>query len=58
MMAREFSERKIPAVAVYSNSTSEYAEERSHAIIMLKRLEIRVIFVVDMFNEGACFKNA
>lgn len=51
-MAQEFCKRGIPSVAVYSNSNSEYAEERSVAIKKLTDGEIRVIFSVDMFNEG------
>lgn len=51
-MAQEFCKRGIPSVAVYSNSNSEYAEERSVAIQKLTGGEIRVIFSVDMFNEG------
>ena len=51
-MAQEFCKRGIPSVAVYSNSNSEYAEERSVAIQKLTDGEIRVIFSVDMFNEG------
>lgn len=51
-MAQEFCKRGIPSVAVYSNSNSEYAEERSEAINKLTDGEIRVIFSVDMFNEG------
>ena len=52
MMAKEFCQREIPAVAVYSNAEGEYSEERSKAIEQLKKGDIRVIFVVDMFNEG------
>ncbi|WP_353954960.1 helicase-related protein [uncultured Eubacterium sp.] len=51
-MAKKFSKRGIPAVAVYSNSNGEYAIDRQEAIESLKRGEIRVIFSVDMFNEG------
>lgn len=51
-MAKEFCKRGIPAVAVYSNSDGAYAEDRSTAIKKLKSGEIRVIFSVDMFNEG------
>ena len=51
-MAEKFCKRGIPSVAVYSNSNSEYAEERSVAIKKLTDGEIRVIFSVDMFNEG------
>ena len=51
-MAREFSKRGIPSVAVYSNSDGEFSEDREIAINKLKNQEIRVIFSVDMFNEG------
>ena len=51
-MARDFSERGIPAVAVYSNANGEYSEKRDEAIRKLKNGDIRVVFSVDMFNEG------
>lgn len=51
-MARDFSERGIPSVAVYSDADGEYSRDRNEAIQMLKNEEIRVIFSVDMFNEG------
>ena len=51
-MAKEFCERGIPSVAVYSNANGTYSEERGKAIENLKSGEIRVIFSVDMFNEG------
>ena len=51
-MAKEFCRRGVKAVAVYSNADGEYSEEREKAIKKLKNLEIRVIFSVDMFNEG------
>ncbi|RGS35725.1 DEAD/DEAH box helicase family protein [Roseburia hominis] len=51
-MAREFCKRGIPAVAVYSNSDGGFSENRETAIGKLKTGEIRVIFSVDMFNEG------
>ena len=51
-MAKEFCKRGIPAVAVYSNADGVYSEDRSTAIEKLKSGEIRVIFSVDMFNEG------
>lgn len=51
-MAKEFCERGIPSVAVYSNANGIYSEERGKAIEKLKSGEIRVIFSVDMFNEG------
>ena len=51
-MAKEFCKRGIPSAAVYSNADGEFAEDRSVAIEKLKKGEIRVIFSVDMFNEG------
>ena len=51
-MAKEFCERGIPSVAVYSNANGTYSEEREKSIEKLKSGEIRVIFSVDMFNEG------
>lgn len=51
-MAREFCARGIKAVAVYSNSSGAFSEERDEAIKKLKNQEIQVIFSVDMFNEG------
>lgn len=51
-MAREFCRRGVPAVAVYSDAESEFSEDRDKAIQRLQNQEIRVIFSVDMFNEG------
>ena len=51
-MAREFSSRGIPSVAVFNDASGEYTEKRNVAIQKLKNGEIRVIFSVDMFNEG------
>lgn len=51
-MAMEFSKRGIPSAAVYSGASGAYAEERNAAIEKLKSGKIRVIFSVDMFNEG------
>ena len=51
-MAKEFCKRGIQAVAVYSNADGVYSEDRSTAIEKLKSGEIRVIFSVDMLNEG------
>lgn len=51
-MAKEFSKRGIPSVAVFSDASGEYTEDRSVAIRQLKQGKIRVIFSVDMFNEG------
>lgn len=51
-MAEEFSKRGIPSVAVYSNADGEFSEDRENAINRLKSGDIKVIFSVDMFNEG------
>ena len=51
-MAKEFSARGIPSVAVFSYASGEYTEKRNVAIQKLKNGEIKVIFSVDMFNEG------
>ena len=51
-MAKEFSARGIPSAAVYSNGNGEFSEDRASAIRMLTDGEIKVIFSVDMFNEG------
>ena len=51
-MAKKFCRRGIPSVAVYSDAHGEYTEDRSIAIQKLMQGEIRVIFSVDMFNEG------
>ncbi len=51
-MAKEFCKRGIEAVAVYSNADGEFSEDRDKAIEKLKNQEIKVIFSVDMFNEG------
>lgn len=51
-MAREFCRRGVPSVAVYSNADGEFSEDRDEAIRQLQNQEIRVIFSVDMFNEG------
>ncbi|MCI8482958.1 MAG: DEAD/DEAH box helicase family protein [Lachnospiraceae bacterium] len=51
-MAREFCHRGIPAAAVYSGSQGEFSKPRDAAVEQLKKGEIRVIFSVDMFNEG------
>lgn len=51
-MAKEFCKRGIPSVAVYSNADGEYSEDREKAIKQLLDGDIKVIFSVDMFNEG------
>lgn len=51
-MAREFCVRGVEAVAVYSNADGEFSEDRERAIEKIRNQEIKVIFSVDMFNEG------
>ena len=51
-MARVFRENGIPAAAVVSGGASEVCEERGRAIHELETGDLRVIFSVDMFNEG------
>ena len=51
-MAKEFCKRGIESVAVYSNADGEFSEERDRAVEKLRNQEIKVIFSVDMFNEG------
>lgn len=51
-MAKEFCSRGIASVAVYSNADGEFSEDREEAIEKLKNQEVKVIFSVDMFNEG------
>ncbi len=49
LMARSFTDRGLPAVALTGESS---ARERRDAISRLKRGDIRAIFTVDLFNEG------
>lgn len=51
-MAKYFSENGISSVAVYSGEKGKHSEERNIAISKLSKGEIKVIFSVDMFNEG------
>ena len=51
-MAKVFNENNIPSVAVYSGERGEYSEERNIALSKLVSGELKVIFSVDMFNEG------
>lgn len=51
-MAKEFCMRGIPSAAVYSGTGGKYFMKRNIAIEKLKIGEIKVIFSVDMFNEG------
>lgn len=51
-MAKYFSERGVKAVAVYSGARGEYSQDRKMALNNLRSGEVKVIFSVDMFNEG------
>lgn len=51
-MAQEFSARGIKSVAVHSGSPSKYTSLRDQAIKDLASGRIKVIFSVDIFNEG------
>ncbi|MCI8712797.1 MAG: DEAD/DEAH box helicase family protein [Ruminococcus sp.] len=51
-MAKEFCRRGVAAAAVYSDADGEFSEDRDKAVERLKKQEIKVIFSVDMFNEG------
>ncbi len=48
-MARKFSEAGIPALAISANSPEE---DRRTALHRLKARDVRVLFAVDLFNEG------
>lgn len=51
-MAEYFTENDIPSAAVYSGSQGEYTENRKDAVEKLKNNKLKVLFTVDMFNEG------
>ena len=51
-MAEAFNKAKIPALAVYSGEQGKFSEKRERALNKLRSEEIKVLFVVDMFNEG------
>lgn len=51
-MAKEFSNVGIPSCSVHSGVEDKYSLERSVAIESLKIGKIKIIFSVDMFNEG------
>lgn len=56
-MAKYFNEQGIPSCAVYSGNEGEYNEDRNIALSKLRKEEIKVIFSVDMFNEGLDVKS-
>lgn len=51
-MAEYFNNQNIPSAAVYSGKQGEYAQNRAEAISKLKNYDLKVLFTVDMFNEG------
>lgn len=56
-MAKYFNESGVPSCAVYSGNDGEYNEERSVALKKLIDEDVKVIFSVDMFNEGLDVKS-
>ena len=51
-MADYFTNHDVPSAAVYSGEQGEYTEERKRAIEKLTNGELKILFTVDMFNEG------
>ncbi|HHU73640.1 MAG TPA: DEAD/DEAH box helicase family protein [Clostridiales bacterium] len=56
-MAREFNHFGIPSAAVYSGCQGKYSMDRRTAVESLIKGELKVIFSVDMFNEGLDIKD-
>lgn len=56
-MAKYFNEQGISTCAVYSGGEGKYNEDRNIALRKLRKEEIKVIFSVDMFNEGLDVKS-
>ena len=56
-MAKYFNEKGISAAAVYSGEQGENTKKRDEAINGLIKGEIRVVFSVEMFNEGVDVPN-
>jgi hypothetical protein len=51
-MAEYFNQKGVKCCAVYSGEQGKNAVERNEAIRKLKNGEVKVVFTVDMFNEG------
>ncbi len=51
-MASEFCKYGVPAVSVYSGVQGKFSMDRKEAVEGLIKGNIKVIFSVDMFNEG------
>jgi len=56
-MAEYFDKAGVPSGAVYSGEQGSYALPRELALGQLKRGEIKVLFSIDMFNEGMDVKS-
>ncbi|WP_242824083.1 DEAD/DEAH box helicase family protein [[Clostridium] dakarense] len=56
-MAKYFNDNGVPSCAVYSGSEGEHSIERNEALKKLRNEELKVIFSVDMFNEGLDVKS-
>lgn len=51
-MAKFFNEKGIKSAAIYSGSQRENAISRNEGIEKLKKGDLKILFTVDMFNEG------
>ena len=51
-MAEYFNKHDIPSATVYSGKQGKHTENRTEAISKLKKGELKILFTVDMFNEG------
>jgi superfamily II DNA or RNA helicase len=51
-MAEYFSSKGVKACAVVSDGSSSYCMDRKEAVNKLSKGDIKVVFSVDMFNEG------
>ena len=56
-MADYFNKKGIPAAAVYSGEQGENTKKRDEAINGLMKGDIRIVFSVEMFNEGVDIPN-
>ena len=56
-MSKSFNKVGISALAVYSGEQGEYAEERNNALNKFRNGDVKVLFTVDMFNEGLDIPN-
>lgn len=51
-MAKYFNEHKIPSAAVYSGEQGQYSLEKNDALRKLRDGDLKILFAVDIFNEG------